>query len=83
MPMMTGEQYRKSLLDGRRCYIDGELVKDPGEHPLLRTAVDSVARTYDRFGRRHARATHGHARFVRPRAGQGTGAPSRRHHGLS
>jgi 4-hydroxybutyryl-CoA dehydratase/vinylacetyl-CoA-Delta-isomerase len=49
MPMMTGEQYRASLIDGRRCYLDGELIKDPGEHPLLRTAVDSVAGTYDRF----------------------------------
>lgn len=49
MAMMTGEQYRQSLLDGRRCYIDGELIKDPGEHPLLRRAVDSVAGTYDRF----------------------------------
>lgn len=49
MPMMTGEQYRASLLDGRKCYLDGELIKDPGEHPLLRTAVDSVAATYDRF----------------------------------
>ena len=49
MPMMTGEQYRKSLLDGRRCYIDGDRVEDPSEHPLLRTAVTSVANTYDRF----------------------------------
>jgi 4-hydroxybutyryl-CoA dehydratase/vinylacetyl-CoA-Delta-isomerase len=49
MPMMTGEQYRASLLDGRRCYIDGALIDDPGEHPLLRTAVTSVADTYDRF----------------------------------
>ena len=49
MPMMTGEQYRASLVDGRRCYLDGELIKDPGEHPLLRTAVNSVAGTYDRF----------------------------------
>jgi 4-hydroxybutyryl-CoA dehydratase/vinylacetyl-CoA-Delta-isomerase len=47
--MMTGEQYRASLRDGRRCYIDGELIDDPGEHPLLRTAVASVAATYDRF----------------------------------
>jgi 4-hydroxybutyryl-CoA dehydratase/vinylacetyl-CoA-Delta-isomerase len=47
--MMTGEQYRASLRDGRRCYIDGELIEDPGEHPLLRTAVTSVAGTYDRF----------------------------------
>jgi 4-hydroxybutyryl-CoA dehydratase/vinylacetyl-CoA-Delta-isomerase len=49
VPMMTGEQYRASLRDGRRCYIDGELIEDPGEHPLLRTAVASVAGTYDRF----------------------------------
>src|SRR3954469_3031832 len=49
MPMMTGEQYRASLVDGRRCYIDGELIKDPGEHPLLKAATSSVAGTYDRF----------------------------------
>lgn len=49
MPMMTGEQYRQSLLDGRRCYIDGELIKDPFEHPLLKAAASSVAGTYDRF----------------------------------
>src|SRR5258708_6156437 len=49
MPMMTGEEYRKSILDGRRCYIDGELIKDAGEHPLLANAVDGVAATYDRF----------------------------------
>src|SRR4051812_29114092 len=49
MPMMTGEQYRASLLDGRQCYLDGELIKDPSDHPLLKTAVDSVAGTYDRF----------------------------------
>jgi 4-hydroxybutyryl-CoA dehydratase/vinylacetyl-CoA-Delta-isomerase len=49
MAMMTGEQYRRSLVDGRQCYLDGELVKDPAEHPLLKSAVDSVAATYDRF----------------------------------
>jgi hypothetical protein len=27
MPMMTGEEYRASIIDGRRCYIDGELIK--------------------------------------------------------
>jgi 4-hydroxybutyryl-CoA dehydratase/vinylacetyl-CoA-Delta-isomerase len=47
--MMTGEQYRQSLVDGRQCYLDGELIKDPSEHPLLKPAVDSVAATYDRF----------------------------------
>ena len=49
MPMMTGKAYRTSLLDGRRCYIDGELIRDPADHPLLKTAVASVAGTYDRF----------------------------------
>jgi len=49
MPMMTGEQYRASLLDDRKCYIDGERIGDPGKHPLLAAAVDSVASTYDRF----------------------------------
>ena len=29
MPMMTGEQYRASLIDGRKCYIDGDLIEDP------------------------------------------------------
>lgn len=49
MPMMTGEQYRKSLQDGRRCYLDGELIEDPFDHPLLQAAARSVAGTYDRF----------------------------------
>lgn len=44
MPMMTGEAYRRSLLDGRRCCIDGELITDPSQHPMLKTAVDSVSR---------------------------------------
>ncbi len=49
MPMMTGDQYRASLVDGRRCFIDGERIDDPAQHPLLASAVDSVAATYDRF----------------------------------
>ncbi|HET6794162.1 MAG TPA: 4-hydroxyphenylacetate 3-hydroxylase N-terminal domain-containing protein [Acidimicrobiales bacterium] len=49
MPMMNGEQYRRSILDGRRCYMDGELIGDPSKHPLLAGAADSVAATYDRF----------------------------------
>ena len=35
MPMMTGDQYRASLVDGRRCFIDGERIDDPAQHPLL------------------------------------------------
>ena len=58
MPMMTGDDYRKSLLDGRRCYIDGERIEDPSTHPLLSRAVDSVAATYDRFYDTDPRAFH-------------------------
>jgi 4-hydroxybutyryl-CoA dehydratase / vinylacetyl-CoA-Delta-isomerase len=47
--MMTGEQYRQSLLDGRRNFMDGERIEDPSKHPLFRPAVDWVASTYDRF----------------------------------
>lgn len=47
--MMTGEQYRQSILDGRRNYMDGEKIEDPSKHPLFSPAVDWVAQTYDRF----------------------------------
>ncbi len=49
MPMMTGEQYKASLRDGRLTYIDGDQVTDPATHPLLKTAVDVAARVYDSF----------------------------------
>jgi 4-hydroxybutyryl-CoA dehydratase/vinylacetyl-CoA-Delta-isomerase len=47
--MMTGDQYRASLLDGRRNYLDGDRIEDPSKHPLFSHAVDWVASTYDRF----------------------------------
>lgn len=47
--MMTGDEYRTSLIDGRRCYIDGERISDANTHPLLRSSVDAVAATYDKF----------------------------------
>jgi 4-hydroxybutyryl-CoA dehydratase/vinylacetyl-CoA-Delta-isomerase len=46
--MLTGDQYRESLRDGRASFIDGERVEDTPTHPLLRTSVDWVAKTYDR-----------------------------------
>lgn len=49
MPMMTGEQYKESLKDGRLTFLDGEQVTDPANHPLLKTAVDVAARVYDSF----------------------------------
>ena len=46
-PLRTGAEYLKSLRDGRRVFLDGELVKDVTEHPALREAARSIARLYD------------------------------------
>ena len=43
----TGEQYRESIRDGRRVWINGERVADVTTHPMFRPAVDIRARIYD------------------------------------
>ena len=45
--MMTGEQYKNSLRDGRRIYQDGKLVADLDTDSLLAPALDAVASGYD------------------------------------
>ena len=40
----TGEEYLKSLQDGREIYIYGERVKDVTTHPAFRNAAASVRR---------------------------------------
>jgi 4-hydroxybutyryl-CoA dehydratase / vinylacetyl-CoA-Delta-isomerase len=47
MAMMTGEQYKASLRDGRATYCDGERVTDPATHPMIKTSVDVAAAVYD------------------------------------
>lgn len=47
--MMTGNDYRQSLRDGRATYFDGERVKDLNEHPILGDCVERVALEYDRL----------------------------------
>ncbi|WP_408008569.1 4-hydroxyphenylacetate 3-hydroxylase family protein [Pseudalkalibacillus sp. A8] len=47
MALMTGQQYRESLNDGREVYIDGEKVKNVAEHPSFKPIVDIKARMYD------------------------------------
>ncbi len=47
--MMTGQQYKQSLGDGRATYFEGEKVDDLPRHPILGRAVEVVADTYDRF----------------------------------
>ena len=48
--LMTGEQYRESLRDGREVFIDGERVGDVPNHPAFRPIVDVRARVYDMAG---------------------------------
>jgi len=43
----TGDQYRDSLRDGRRVWINGERVKDVTTHPMFKPLVDIRARIYD------------------------------------
>ncbi len=45
--MMTGEQYRQSLSDGRRVFLEGELIEDMANHPVFKVPVDASARLYD------------------------------------
>ena len=45
--MGTGADYLSSLNDGRRVFLDGELVKDVSAHPAFRQAARSIASLYD------------------------------------
>ena len=45
--MMTGDQYRASLRDGRQVFFGGRRVDDVTTHPLLRQSVDWAAAGYD------------------------------------
>ena len=45
--MISGDEYRTSLRDGRAVWLDGERVDDVTTHPLLRKSVDWIASSYD------------------------------------
>lgn len=45
--LRTGQQYRDSIRDGRRIWINGERVKDVTLHPHFKPLVDIRARIYD------------------------------------
>jgi 4-hydroxybutyryl-CoA dehydratase/vinylacetyl-CoA-Delta-isomerase len=45
--MMTGEQYEESLRKlNFKVYLQGELVKNPVDHPMIRPSMNSVKMTY-------------------------------------
>ncbi|NVN00402.1 4-hydroxyphenylacetate 3-hydroxylase family protein [Arthrobacter sp. SDTb3-6] len=43
----TGDEYRQSIRDGRKVWIDGEKVADVTTHPMFKPIVDVRARIYD------------------------------------
>jgi 4-hydroxyphenylacetate 3-monooxygenase len=45
--LRTGAEYLRSLRDGRRVFVDGDLVGDVTEHPAFRQAARSLARLFD------------------------------------
>ncbi|TCP29440.1 4-hydroxyphenylacetate 3-monooxygenase [Scopulibacillus darangshiensis] len=47
MTLMTGQEYRQSLNDGREVYIDGEKVRNVADHPAFKPIIDVKARMYD------------------------------------
>jgi 4-hydroxybutyryl-CoA dehydratase / vinylacetyl-CoA-Delta-isomerase len=47
--MLTGADYLASLTDGRVTFFEGEEVKNIPEHPVMGTAAQLTASTYDRF----------------------------------
>lgn len=49
--MKTGAEYRESLRDGRRLFLNGAKVADIEAEPLLSAGVDEVAAGYDRHYR--------------------------------
>ena len=47
--MMTGEDYLRTLDDGRATYFEGERIDDIPRHPILGVAAKVVADCYDRL----------------------------------
>jgi len=47
--MLTGQQYKDSLNDGRKTYFEGERVDDLPGHPILGQTAEFTARAYDKY----------------------------------
>ncbi len=45
--MRSGQEYLASLRDGRRLYLDGELIRDVTDHPAFAAPVRTIAGLYD------------------------------------
>jgi 4-hydroxyphenylacetate 3-monooxygenase len=47
MAPRNGQQYIEGLRDSREVWLNGQVVKDVTEEPLLRPAIDATAQLYD------------------------------------
>jgi 4-hydroxybutyryl-CoA dehydratase / vinylacetyl-CoA-Delta-isomerase len=48
MALMTPEQYEESLRKlNLKVYLQGELISDPVDHPIIRPSMNSVKKTYE------------------------------------
>ncbi|SOD74621.1 4-hydroxybutyryl-CoA dehydratase/vinylacetyl-CoA-Delta-isomerase [Jatrophihabitans sp. GAS493] len=47
--MMTGEEYKASLNDGRKIYFEGRLVENQATEPAFAVAVQATADGYDKY----------------------------------
>ncbi|HTR88461.1 MAG TPA: 4-hydroxyphenylacetate 3-hydroxylase N-terminal domain-containing protein [Reyranella sp.] len=47
MGIRTGQQYREGLRDGRKLFIDGQLVNDVTAYAPLKGVIDTIARLHD------------------------------------
>ncbi|MFP3802223.1 4-hydroxyphenylacetate 3-hydroxylase N-terminal domain-containing protein, partial [Paraburkholderia sp. SIMBA_027] len=45
--MRTGDEYIKTLNDGRTVLIDGEAVQNVAEHPAFRNVIGTIAELFD------------------------------------
>jgi 4-hydroxyphenylacetate 3-monooxygenase len=65
--MRTGQDYLRSLDDGRQVFVDGELVKDVSRHLAFREAARSISRLYDIAAAPEMRER---MTFISPRTGE-------------
>ncbi|MEZ5407434.1 MAG: 4-hydroxyphenylacetate 3-hydroxylase N-terminal domain-containing protein [Acidimicrobiales bacterium] len=47
--MLTGQQYKDSLNDGRKTYFEGERIDDLPGHPILGQTAEFTAKAYDKY----------------------------------
>jgi 4-hydroxybutyryl-CoA dehydratase/vinylacetyl-CoA-Delta-isomerase len=47
--MLTGQEYKDSLKDGRKVYFHGRLIADLGAEPGLSEPLDAIADGYDKY----------------------------------